>query len=189
MKRYKSSKFMETYITDLWKAIENISTLLKDKGINFTFIGGAARNQYGYEKITEDIDLLVDIKDKDKMLNLPIGYIRELSKGRGKRFILHNPKTQIDVIYSGEEAGSEFSNIKYCEPSIISKNIKGVPFITLKALINYKLASGIYGKLRFKDFDDIIELIKRNNLPLKYCNDLRGDLKDKYIELWRQIYE
>ena len=183
MERYKS-QFMESYIRDLWASLENLTSILKKNNINFTIIGGAARNQYKYFKITEDIDLLVDVKHREKMLNLPIGFIRELSKGRGKRYSLHNPKTDIDVIYTGEKAGSEESNIPYENPKKISNVIQGIPFLSLENLIKYKLASGIFGHQRFKDFDDIIELIKRNKLPKNYCDNLRSDLKDKYIELW-----
>lgn len=182
---YKS-QFMETHIKDLWKALMSLTKILKDNNINFTIIGGACRNQYGYLKITEDIDLLIDSKDKGKMLTLPIGFIRELSSGRGKRFSLHNPKTDIDVIYTGEEAGSSESDIAYENPKNVSNIIKGISFLTLKNLIKYKLASGIFGKARYKDFDDIGELIKRNNLSIEYCNDLREDLKIKYIELWEE---
>ena len=185
--RQYQSKFMESYLKDLWRSIQSITKLLKDNNINFTIIGGACRNQYGYSKITEDIDLLVDKRDKEKMLNLPIGFIKELSNGRGKRFLLHNPKTPIDVIYTGEKAGSDSSYIEYENPKKISKDIKGIPFLSLKKLIEYKLASGLYGKARYKDFDDIGELILRNDLSLNYCDDLREDLKSKYIELWHEI--
>jgi len=179
--------FMESYVKDLLLSIKNISKLLKQFKISFTFIGGAARNQYGYQKITEDIDLLVSKKDREKMKNLPIGFIKDMSNNRAKKFILHNPKTEIDVIYEDEISGDGINGLKFINPDKLSNNIDGIPFISLKALIMYKLSSGIYGKSRYKDFDDIIELIKRNNLSKNYADKFREDLKQKYIQLWNEI--
>lgn len=189
MKRYKriESEFMESFIKDLWKALFNLTDILNKEKINFTVIGGAARNQYGFAKTTEDVGILVDIKDKEKMLHLPIGFIRETSKGRGKVYNLHNPSTKIEVIYTGEEAGRTGSGVVYTNPTKLSNKIKNVPFLSLKHLIRYKLASGIYGVARYKDFADIIELIKANDLKRTYCDNLRDDLKNKYIELWDEI--
>jgi hypothetical protein len=186
MKKYKS-QFMESYIQELWKSIKELSYILKQKGIHFTFIGGAARNQYKYEVTTADLDILVSKKDFEKMKDLPIGFIREISKGRAKSFQLHDPKTKVDVIYTGEISGDGVNGLKYPDPEKISKNIKGEPFITLKNLIMYKLSSGLYGK-RYKDFGDIQGLIKANKLSKDYAKDFRKDLKDKYIELWLDTY-
>jgi len=187
MKRYKS-QFMESSITDLWSSIKSIAFLLDHHNIKFTIIGGAARNQYGYSKMTEDIDILIAKEDKEKVLNLPIGSIRDLSNKRGKVFSLHNPKTKVEVIYSGEISGDGINGLKYDDPDKISTTVKGVPFMTLKKLIEYKLSSGIYGK-RLKDFADIIGLIKENNLKQDYANNFRKDLKKKYIELWNNANE
>jgi len=184
-KIYKSM-FMESYVKDLWTSLKSISKLLKQFKISFTFIGGAARNQYGYQKITEDIDILIARKDKEKMKNLPIGFIKDIGNKKGKRFLLHDPKTNIDIIYEDEISGDGVNGIKFLNPDRITNIIKSEPFISLKALIMYKLSSGIYGNARYKDFDDIIELIKRNNLSINYANKFREDLKNKYIELWNQ---
>lgn len=185
-KRYESL-YMESYIKDLKKSLRIITDLFNKYKINFTFIGGAARNQYGYAKITEDVDILVSQHDKDKVKNLPIGFIRDISDGRGKRFKLHNPETLIDIIYSGEISGDGINGLEFKDPKKLSHQINNEPFITLQNLIMYKLSSGITGKHRFKDFDDIVELIKRNKLKRDFADQFREDLKNKYIELWDEI--
>ena len=66
LKRYKiESKFMENFINDLNKVMKDITKLFNEYDIEFCFIGGAARNQYNYRKITEDIDILVSKYDKE----------------------------------------------------------------------------------------------------------------------------
>jgi len=187
MKPYHSL-FMETFIKDAWAAIKSLSALLKKNDISFTIIGGMARNQYKYVRTTEDIDIIVAKKDKEKIKELPVGYIRDISNGRGKRFKLNNPEAVIKIIYEGEISGDGVHGLPFENPSELSKDIKGEPFITLENLIKYKLSSGIYGK-RLKDFGDIVELIRANNLPENYADDFRSDLKDKYKELWHNAKE
>jgi len=179
---YKS-KFMESYITDLNKSIKNIIELLKKYRINFSIIGGTARNQYGYQKITEDIDLLIAKEDKEKLKNIPIGYLKDISNKRARKFQLHDPETIIEIIYEGEISGDGIHGLKYPSPEVISKN----NIISLKYLIMFKLSSGLYGIGRYKDFDDIFELIKRNKLTKDYADKFRKDLKEKYAELWKEV--
>ena len=145
---------MESFIKDQWKAIKGISKILKDKDISFTFIGGAARNQYNYLKTTQDIDILIAKKDIEKIKNLPIGFIKKARSTTIRNWVMHQPKTEIEFIFEGDISGDGVKGLKFVSPKSLSNNIKGEPFITLENLIKYKLSSGLYGHLRFKDFDD-----------------------------------
>ncbi|MGA2433949.1 MAG: hypothetical protein ABSG25_01550, partial [Bryobacteraceae bacterium] len=110
--------FMESFSSELKRVMRDITELLNKKGIHFCFIGGAAKNIYGSMRITEDIDILVDKNDKQKMLDLPIGFIREITngRGRGKAFYWNDPKTKIEVIYDGEISGNNTKGLKYKKP-------------------------------------------------------------------------
>lgn len=185
-----SSFFMESYIKDLEKALASLTIILKNNNISFTVIGASARNYYSKStRTTDDIDILVDIKDKTKMESLPIGFIRDISQGRARVFSLHNPKTKIEVLYSGEQAGNK-QGIVYEDPHLISNAINNIPFITLKDLIRYKLSSGFYGN-RYKDYGDIQDLIRDNSLPKNYgeINNFREDLLLLYEDLWEKTYD
>lgn len=175
---------MEAYVLNLENVMKAIADVIQKFNIRFTFIGGAARNLYNYPSTTEDVDILVDERDIGKMENLPIGYMRKIS---GKRWVFNDPKTKIDVIYSGEGAGNDVDGIKYENPETESVLIGDVPVLTLHNLIKYKLSSGLYGEDREKDFIDIKELIRRNRLPLNFVDNERPDLADKYRELWAKV--
>jgi hypothetical protein len=178
------SKFMESYLQDIESALYRISSLLHDNDINFTIIGGVANNIYSNNpRTTEDIDILVSDKDRDKMKNLPIGFIRDRT-GNGRSFNFHGPKAQIDVVYSGEKAGSN-RGIDYLEPNEITIFHNSIPFIDLEDLVQVKLSAGEYGN-RFKDFGDVQELIKSNNLDRLYArnNNFRDDLILIYEQIW-----
>ena len=51
------------------------------------------------------------------------------------------------------------------------------------------MCAGLYGKVRLKDFGDIQQLIHINKLPLNFADEFRDDIKNKYIELWKTVFE
>lgn len=179
MRVIHENSFLEGYIKDLETTKQKIRSLLDSYNIPFVFIGGVARNEYARARTTSDVDILVSSKDRQKMLNLPIGYIKCLTKDSGKRFVLHEPKTEVEVMYSGEKAGNN-KGIEFPEPTKIDN---GKNVMTLKSLIEFKLCSGLLAK-RYKDYGDIQDLIKENKLPKNYAKNFRGDLKELYEQLW-----
>lgn len=176
--------FLESYIKNLELTKTEIKKLLDSYNIPFVFIGGVARNAYINARTTSDVDILVSAKDKKKMINLPIGYIRCLTKDSGKRFILQDPKTEVEVIYSGEKAGDS-RGIPYPQPQEVDN---GHNVLTLKALVEFKLCSGLYGK-RFKDYGDVQDIIRQKKLKLDYAKDFRKDLKELYEKIWKDTFD
>lgn len=182
------SVFMEHIIADLKTVLHKITALLHEHDIHFTFIGGVALNMNGYHRQTDDIDLLVDVKDKQKMLELPVGYVRDLSHGRGKAFKWNDPQTKVEAIYTGEISGDGVNGLEYVNPDTISQNIDGVPVLRLEELIRYKLSSGIYG-LRGRDLIDVENLVYLKDLPRNYADGFRKDLKREYIRIWNKVQD
>lgn len=183
-KDFYTSSFMESFLKNFWDAAKNLTKLLKDNDIRFSIIGGFVRNYYTKEpRTTEDIDILVDQRDKEKIKTLPIGYIKDTSSGRGRAFTLHSPKTKIDILYSGESTGGK--GIIFEKPELLSKEIDELPIMTLDNLIKYKLSSGIYSN-RLHDFADVQTLIRDNDLKRDYAEEFsfREDLIQKYEEIW-----
>ena len=60
----------------------------------------------------------------------------------------------------------------------------GISFVTLKTLIELKLASGITAVHRPRDLDDVIQLIRINKLGLDYCAGLNPYVAVRFTELW-----
>jgi hypothetical protein len=181
MRRVSKSLFMETFLDQFEKAKQEIVKLLTSEDIDFCFIGGMARNFYNDPRTTEDIDILVDIGDRDKMANLPIGYIRELSNGRLRVYSLHNPKTFIEVLYTGDVSG-DVGGLIFPTPKSISKN----HMITFENFLMYKISSGVYGK-RMKDLADVQDSIRKYFLPETFGKDngWPEDIIEEYKKIWR----
>lgn len=172
---------MESFQNDLEKTKKELKRILKMYDIPFVFIGGVARNKYASPRMTSDLDILVSSKDKDKLREIPIGYLKCLTKDSLKKFKLHEPKADIEIIFSGEKAGNSLG-ISFPDPKKIDA---GDNVMTLESLIEFKLCSGIYGK-RHKDFGDIQDLIKERKLKKNFASKFREDLKIKYEELWEE---
>lgn len=179
----KMYNFHEQYQKDLKNTLLKIQKLFKQYDIDFCFIGGVAVNQYGHQRSTDDIDILVDKSDKDKIQNIPIGYMRDVT-GNGKVFNFHDPDIRIEILYSGENAGDD-RGPKYLNPVSLSNQNNNL--IELKYLIFYKVASGLYGE-RYQDWGDVQNLIKKHSLPLDYLNSFSvyDDIVEQYRQIWKK---
>lgn len=179
--------FMESFQSSLRMTMRSLAQVLQDHGVRFCFIGGAAVNAYGEHRTTEDVDVLVDVRDGEKLEGIPIGFIRHKSR---RSLQLQDPRAQVDVIFSGDPAGDARGptyelpqNIDHTDPML------GVPIIDLRELIFYKVASGLYGN-RFKDLGDVQALIVKNRLPCDLLDGRRTEdaaVVDRYREIWRSI--
>lgn len=181
------SKFMLTELNALKQSVTALHTILSDYNINYVIIGGIAIEEYGYARFTEDIDILVNIKDKQKLLNIPPGFIQSISD---RTFYLHEPKIKVEVLYSGDYSGAYKVGIQFLSPDKLLEYRNGIPFLTLPHLIEYKLSAGLYGKNRkYKDFNDVITLIQKHKLPrtLGITYKFREDLNTEYIKLFDEI--
>ena len=181
MKLYKQkfkSVFMESFVSDLKKSMNQIYKILKSYNIKFIFLGGATLPFYGYLRTTEDIDILVSKSDKSKFESLIGKYLKRAFSGASRTFIWNDPRTKMDVLYSGDEKQS----LEYEEPKKIGYKKEGLPFITLENLIKYKLAAN-----RYIDKNDIEKLIIKNNLQVTFADDFRKDLKLKYKKIWDKL--
>lgn len=179
----KIRNFMESYQKDLEKTLEKIKKLFDQYDIDFCFIGGIAVNYYGHQRTTDDVDLLVDRHDKEKIQKIPIGFMRDIT-GNGKIFNFHNPSTRLEILYSGEHAGNK-DGPEYVDPALVKKDDR---FINLKFLVFYKVASGFYGK-RYQDWGDVQNLIKKNALQKDFLDkfDIQYPMVvKKYKEIWSE---
>lgn len=182
---YEQSQFMVEALELSKTSIYNLHKILSKNKINYCIIGAAAMIPYDYARMTDDIDILVDVKDKEKLLNISPGYIKTFNNT--ECFIrLVEPRINIDVIYSND-IGDDKGHFRFPNPKkvleYIDINNTPVPFLTLKNLILFKLRSGIYKKGRLKDLGDIQVLIQNNNLTEDFAKDFKEDLKMKFIEI------
>ncbi len=80
--------------------------------------------------------------------------------------------------------------VAFPDPAQASIELEGIRFLTLPALVELKLASGLTGGVaRLKDFADVVALIQTVNLPRDFAEKLNPYVRDKYLELWTGLQE
>lgn len=181
------SHFMEVHLEESLTAMERVHKIFSDRDIHHCFIGGAVLPFHGYRRMTDDIDMLVSAEDKHKLKNIPIGVMRDVTRASSsvRRMVLHEPRTEVEIIYSGDDFNK--TGFVYPEPGEVSTIVQGVPVLTLKSLVSFKVQSGIEAKGRIRDLGDAQELIRRNNLPKDYLEGISDAVQDKYYELWLDV--
>jgi len=159
---------------------------LNELDIRFAVAGAMAANAHGHRRTTADVDLLMRREDlkkfKDRWLGL--GWV-EVFEG-SKSFRDTRNKVKVDVLIVGEYPGDGLEKpVAFPEPETVAQpDEKGIPYLSLPALIELKLASGMTVEHRPRDLDDTIQLIKVNQLPLDFSEQLNPYVQEKFKQLW-----
>lgn len=166
---------MESFQNEVHNAIDILTKLFEENNIDFIIVGGTASFIHGYNRTTEDIDIIVSDLDKDKIKELVNLYSLESSKKESIK--THFRKVTLDcychinlyleIIYTGDTFGD--SKV----PELNKFTRKGKHLISLKDLIVMKLEAG-----RFQDIADVSKLIEKNKLPKDFIDN------DKYLQVW-----
>ncbi|MBU4205213.1 nucleotidyltransferase family protein [Patescibacteria group bacterium] len=167
-----------------------VSAVFKEKDISAVLIGGFAVNFYKLARQTADIDFLITRDDFDKIFSLleQEGYTK--NDGHDVFVKLENTKgylMDIDFMFVDKETLDKV--IKDSKEIIIAKQKFKVP--SLNHLIALKLHSVRHNpKLReYKDFPDIMELIRINKIDVKRREFKELCLKYGTEELYKRIIE
>jgi hypothetical protein len=161
--------------------IDALNNILQQINVPADLIGGVALGSYNYIRNTEDVDILIDKSDYDRVANAIVRTGGD-SLGKNNKFSLSGHTIQI--CYSGLKVRhTTFKKPSNTEP--------GLKVIDLPQLLLMKIEAGIS---QFRHRADFIELVKRNNISLQYLEDHVFGSLDKMaiaqaIELWKRAQE
>lgn len=164
---------------------------LEKTGIDYAVIGAVALNQHGYKRFTEDIDVLVtkDGLQKFQRQLVGLGY-RPNFEGAKKQFRTSDTNVRVEFVTAGEYPGDgKPKPVVFPSPAENMEMIDGVRTITLRKLIELKLASGISAPDRLKDLADVQELIRLKGLGAEFAKELDESVRAKYLELQHAIVQ
>lgn len=133
------------------QAVEIITELAAENGVSWALVGGLAMNLYGSDRLTKDIDVIAD-----KLLPLPQNQIVGKLKQGGERFNAETKKTVVSVDWI---IRNDVFKSMFAEALKSAVKINGVPVLTPEWLVILKFIAG-----RFKDQEDAVFLLSRNNL-------------------------
>ena len=169
--------------------LKRLAKDLDDKQIAYCVIGAIALNQHGYQRFTQDIDLLMTREGLQKFTQELIGKgYRPAFEGATRKFRATEENVPIEVITSGEYPGDgKPKSVIFPEPTENWVEIDGIKTITLDKLIELKLASGMTGAGRRRDLADVQDLIRILGLEASFADRLDTSVQSMYHELYAEL--
>jgi hypothetical protein len=171
---------------DVHRALERLAALLDEKQIPYAVIGAMALNEWGYRRVTVDVDILLAPEGLRilKAEAIGLGYAEKFPGSRGLRDT--EAGVNIDVVLAGEYPGDgKPKPVVFPDPSEAAVRGRRVALLPLPKLIELKLASGMSAPHRLKDLADVLELIRQLSLPSEMGESLDASVRAKYAELWQ----
>lgn len=167
------------------QALYRLTALLEADGIAYVVIGAFALNEYGYRRVTVDVDLVLREEDlqRFKELHLGQGY-SERVVGTGK--LLDTVHTvNIDVLSTGRFPGDgKPKPIAFPDPATTAIRGERFALLPLPRFLELKLASGMTAPHRLQDLADVLNLVRHASIPAGLEADLHPWVREKFRELW-----
>ena len=169
----------------VWETLRDLEQRLREASIDYVVIGGLALNAYDYPRQTVDVDIVLTASGLAKLKEQYEGSAYMAVKDTPRRFIDPKSEVTIDVLIAGERAGklSRNPSVTFPEPSEAEVHA-GLRTVSLARLIELKLVTW-----RYKDWGDVVELIRRNNLPESFADQLDPIVRSPYGECHDQANE
>jgi hypothetical protein len=173
--------------SDVDSAMRKLAKLLDEAKLPYAIIGAMALNEFGYRRMTSDVDVLLTQESLQtfKALHLGRGYTERFSGSRGMRDSENG--VDIDVVLSGGYPGDGKPKPVVFPDPIVAEQGDSVRLLPLHMLVELKLASGMSAPHRLKDLADIQELIRAASLPRSLGDALDASVRAKYFELWDAV--
>ena len=171
---------------DVQRALERLARTLEELDIPYAVIGAMALNEWGYQRVTVDVDVLLTAEGLKALKQAVVGrgYVEKFPGSRGLRDT--EAGVAVDVVLAGEYPGDgKPKPVAFPDPGRSAVKGRRVSLLPLDTLIELKLASGLSAPHRLKDLADVLELIRALSLPLEKAGALDASVRAKYEELWR----
>jgi hypothetical protein len=160
------------------QTMRRVSDALAAAGIPYAIVGGMAVNAHGHRRTTGDVDFLLTAAGLDAFrLLLAAGGFEQVS-GRARRFLDVANSITFDILVTGLFPGSGRPGpIAYPDPADVSAEVEGRRVVNLATLVQLKLAAR-----RHKDFGDVVDLIRVQNLDESFLDQLHPSVRGDFIE-------
>lgn len=171
---------------DVQRALEALVRALDSEGIPYAIIGAMALNEFGYRRVTVDVDVLLtaDGLARFRARHLGRGYVEKFPGSRGVRDVEHG--VDIDVVLAGSYPGDGLPKpVAFPDPATTAERGTRVALLPLPKLLELKLASGMTAPHRLKDLADVLEVIRGLRLPREFADELHPYVGEKFLELWQ----
>ncbi|HEV8628788.1 MAG TPA: hypothetical protein VGV61_00625 [Thermoanaerobaculia bacterium] len=171
--------------SDAQRTLERLAAVLDEAAIPYAILGAMALNEWGYRRVTVDVDVLLtpDGLARLKSVALGKGWVEKSPGSRGLRDATTG--VHVDVVLAGEFPGDgKPKPVAFPDPARVAVRGQRVALLPLPTLVELKLASGLSAPHRLKDLADVLELVRALDLPRDLAASLDPSVRAKYEELW-----
>lgn len=166
------------------KTLRRIAQRLEEIGVDYAIAGGMCVSRHGFQRFTQDVDVLVTPEGLTKLQSSleGLGYVRPFAASKNLRDA--ETGVRIDFIVSGQFPGEgKPGPIAFPVPNQVATVIDGIRFIDVAPLIELKLASG-QASHRGQDLFDVQGLIRMRSLPRELSEQIHPSLREAYMRKW-----
>lgn len=171
---------------DLYQTLRELARHLEAAQIPYAVLGAIALAEYGFARLTQDIDILLTKEGlaKFKARYVGRGYVLAFP-GAQKTFRRADTGVRLEVITTGEYPGDGLPKpVSFPDPLEASVDRGGIRVITIERLVELKLASGMTASHRLQDLADVQNLIRMLRLAKDFAQHLDPSVRDLYYQLW-----
>ena len=164
------------------QTLRRVVEKLNQARIRYAIVGGMALNAHNYRRTTDDVDFLLSSEGLAAFKRLYLSGTFKRVPGRC-RFVDPETGVTFDILETGKFPGTGAPGpIAYPDPADVAQIIENASVVNLRTLIEMKLAAR-----RYKDFGDVVELIRIHNLDESFCNQLHPSVRGDFIECLEEM--
>jgi hypothetical protein len=165
-----------------WDTLRAPEQRLEEADIDCLVIGGLALGAHNLHRQTVGVDVILTGADYQKFIELYEGPAYSRAEGAPRRFLDPASGVTIDVLIAGELAGHTGKNrtVRFPDPQEAETHgdLRTVP---LARLIELKLVTW-----RYKDWGDVVELIRANSLIEPFVDRLDPTVRSAFKQCFDQ---
>ncbi len=178
MKRLKEISMFFAGKDEVHKTLRRLVKRLEKAGILYAVLGGMAVNAHKYVRTTRDVDLLLTPEGLEEFRKRFVSKNYRQKDGRPRRFVDCINEIEIDFLIAGRFPGSGAPGpIAFPSPDRVAETIDAIAVVNLPTLIELKLCAR-----RHRDFGDVVELVRFNDLDESFADRLHPSVRGDYIE-------
>lgn len=170
----------------VWETLHRLAERLDEANVPYAVLGAMALIAHGYKRETTDIDVVLTAEGTQRAHDLldGRGFLPPFAGSRS----LRDTRTgvRIDLVLAGRYAGTDDEKpIAFPDPTVEPVLVRdGVRYVSLRTLVELKLASGMSNPGRLKDLGDVQAAIGAVGLPRAFGDELHPWVRAKWFELW-----
>ncbi|MCH7814384.1 MAG: hypothetical protein IID40_10240, partial [Planctomycetes bacterium] len=158
---------------------------LSDAEIDYVIIGGMALAAHDYTRQTVEVDVVLIAAGFERFKSRYVGSAYRRAGRLPRRFVDATSDVGVDVLISGQLAGNKQRNktIRFPDP-VDAETHRDLRTVSLARLIELKLVTW-----RFKDWGDVVELIRANALTEAFSEQLDPTVASAYRQCLDQAHD